>query len=100
MQMTTWSFGRITLACSVAGILVAATIFFALPAHYLSQTVLVFELTQADKSTSAGESASSLLNNVERNAFSRESLTSVILEHKLYPRERARMPLDDVISTK
>src|SRR2546430_12696019 len=35
MQMTTWSFGRITLATSVAGILVAATIFFALPAHYV-----------------------------------------------------------------
>lgn len=94
-QMTTWSFARITLACSVAGILVAATIFFVLPAHCVSQTVLV--LTQADGSTSASESASSLLNNVERNAFSREFLSSVILEHKLYQRERARMPLDDVI---
>jgi hypothetical protein len=95
MQMTTWSFGRITLACSVAGILVEATIFFALPAHYVSQTVL--ELTQADGSTSADESARRLLNNVERNALSREFLTSVIFEYKLYPRERARMPLDDVI---
>jgi len=95
MQMTTCSFGRITLASSVAGILVAATIFFALPAHYVSQTVL--ELTPSDGSTSAGEFARSLLNNVERNALSREFLTSVIFDHKLYPRERTRMPLDDVI---
>jgi hypothetical protein len=34
---------------------------------------------------------------MERNVFSRESLTSILQEHNLYPRERARMPVDDVI---
>jgi hypothetical protein len=95
MQLTTWSFGRIMLACSVAGTLVAAAASFVGPVHYVSQTVLW--LTPAERSSPTGESASSLLNNVESNAFNREFLTSVILEHNLYPHERARMPLDGVI---
>jgi uncharacterized protein involved in exopolysaccharide biosynthesis len=95
MQMTTWRFGRITLACSVAGMLVAAAIFFALPAHYVSQTVLI--VTPADGPTSTGESGRSLVSNLARDIFSREYLASVIQEHNLYPRERARMPLSDVI---
>jgi hypothetical protein len=32
-----------------------------------------------------------------RDIFSREYLASVIQEHNLYPRERARLPLNDVI---
>jgi uncharacterized protein involved in exopolysaccharide biosynthesis len=95
MQMTTWSLGRIMLSCSVAGILVAVAVSLALPVHYLSQTVLNLQPDEVSKPT--GQSASSLLNLVESNAFNREFLTSVILEHNLYPHERARMPLDDVI---
>jgi uncharacterized protein involved in exopolysaccharide biosynthesis len=89
MQMTTWRFGRITLACSVAGILLATAVSFVVPVHYVSQAV--FTATPADESTR------SLLNDLDRNIFSRELLTSIIQEHNLYPRERSRMPLDDVI---
>lgn len=95
MQMTTWGFGRITLACSVAGILVAAAVSFALPVHYLSRAVLT--VTPANGSIPAGETTRSLLNNMERNVFSQESLTSIVQEHNLYPRERALMPVNDVI---
>jgi hypothetical protein len=95
MQMTTWSFGRITLAGSVGGILVAAAIFLALPVNYVSQAVLW--VTPADGSTSPGESGRSLVSNLARNIFVREYLASVIQKHNLYPGERAHMPLDDVI---
>jgi hypothetical protein len=95
MQMTAWGFGRITLACTVAGTLMAAAISFAFPVHYASQTVL-YVMPPAG-STLAGKSADRMVNNLEWNIFSRESLTSIILEHDLYPRERARMPLHDVI---
>ena len=95
MQMTTWSFGRITLACSVAGILVAVAVSFALPVHYLSRAVLT--VTPADGSIPAGESTRRLVTNMEQNVFSRESLTSILQEHNLYPGERALMPVDDVI---
>ena len=89
MQMTRWSFGRIALACSVAGILVATAVSFALPVHYLSQAVL--------RLTPANGSALRVVNNLDRSILSRESLAVVIQEHNLYLRERARMPLNDVI---
>jgi uncharacterized protein involved in exopolysaccharide biosynthesis len=95
MQMTTWSFGRITLACSVAGILLAVAVSFAVPVHYVSQEVL--NVTPANGSTSTGESGRRLVSNLAANIFSREYLASVIQQYNLYPRERARRPLDDVI---
>jgi len=95
IQMTTWSFGRITLAGSLAGILVAAAISFALPVHYVSQTLLIVSL--GDGLTSTGESGRRLVSNLARDVISREYLASLIQEHNLYPRERARMPLNDVI---
>ncbi len=93
MQITTWSFGRITLAGSMAGILVAAALSFAVPVHYLSHVVVT--VTPAEGSVP--ESAPVQIGNVERYAFSREALASIIQEHNLYPRERAHMPPDDVI---
>jgi hypothetical protein len=90
MQMTTWTFGRITLACAVAGMLVAAVVSFVLPVHYLSQATLI--VTPADESTRG------LPNNLmERSIFNREVLASLIQAHSLYPRERTRVPLDVVI---
>jgi hypothetical protein len=93
MQMTTWSFSKITLASSLAGILVAAALSFAVPVHYLSHVAVT--VTRAEGS--APESTLVQVDNVERYAFSREALASIIQEHNLYPRERARMPLDAVI---
>jgi hypothetical protein len=90
MQMTMWSFGRIMLACSLIGILVAAAVSFAVPVHYMSQAVFT--------ATPASEFTLDMLKDLTRRISSRESLNSVIQEHNLYARERARMPLDDVIS--
>jgi uncharacterized protein involved in exopolysaccharide biosynthesis len=95
MQITTWSLGRITLACSFAGMLAAAAISFALPGHYVSQTVLF--VTPADGPTSTNESGRRLVSNMAQDIFSREYLASVIQGHNLYPRERARMPLNNVV---
>jgi hypothetical protein len=95
MQMTTWSFGRVTLASTVAGMLVAVALSLALPAHYLSQTVLTF--TPADESVPTDESARRLVDGMEQNIYGRNYLASVIHEHNLYWRERLRMPLDDVV---
>jgi hypothetical protein len=89
MQVTTWNFGRITLAGAMAGIILAVAISIALPAHYISQAVLV--LTPAD------ESARHLVDRMEQNLYGRDYLASVIHEHNLYWRERLRMPLDDVV---
>ena len=89
MQMTTWRFGRIMLACSLVGILVAAAVSFAMPSHYRSQAVF--------SATPASEFTLDMLKDLTRNISGRESLNPVIQEHNLYARERARMPLDAVI---
>ena len=47
--------------------------------------------------TPADESTRRLLDNLERSVVSRESLAAVIQKHNLYPRDHARMSLDDVI---
>jgi len=97
MQVTTWSFGRITLAGTVAGLLLAGALSLALPAHYLSRAVLI--LTPADESALESEPARRLLDGMEQHLYSREYLASVIHEHNLYWRERLRMPLDDVVES-
>ncbi len=89
MQLTTWNSGRITLATSIAGILVAVAISFVAPPHYLSQATLT--------ATPANESTRDLVSNLERNILSRENLASVIQAHNLYAHQRANMSLDDVV---
>jgi hypothetical protein len=89
MQMTPWGFGRVTIGCSVVGILAAAAVSFMAPVHYESRSI--FTAMPADESTRR------VLNNVEQNVLSRESLTLVIKEHNLYPHERARLPFDAVV---
>ena len=89
MQLTTRNSGRIMLATSIAGILVAVTISFVAPPHYLSQATLTAK--------PANESTRELVSNLERNILSRENLASVIQAHNLYAHERATMSLDDVV---
>ena len=89
MQMTTWSFRRIMLACTVAGIIAATAISFAVPAHYKSQVTLTVTL--------ADEASDFLVAKAAKIALSSESLTSIIRENNLYPRERAAMSLNDII---
>jgi hypothetical protein len=95
MQATTWTFGRIVLAGVVAGILMAAAVSVALPAHYLSQSFVT--LVPTDGSSPANESTRQLVSSMEQNVFSREFLTAAIRDHNLYWRERVRMPFDDVV---
>jgi capsular polysaccharide biosynthesis protein len=90
MQMTTkWGVGKTVLACSLAGIIVTVAIAFAIPVHYVWQGMLTV--------APADESSLSVLDHLGHDIFSRESLAEIIQQHNLYPRERARLPLSDVI---
>jgi hypothetical protein len=95
MQMTTWDFGRITFAGSVAGVLMAVAASFVIPVHYQSEVTLI--LTPDDASTPAGGSAQYLTDNLTQNVLSRKSLTAIIQARNLYRGQRNRMPLDGVI---
>jgi hypothetical protein len=92
MQMTTWDFPKVTFACSVAGVLLAVAASFVAPARYRSE--VAFALMPGDGKAPIGEPAQFLANSSTQNVFSRESLTSIMEAHHLYPHERAGMPLD------
>lgn len=96
MQMTTGSFWRIALACSFAGLLGAFAISFAMPVRYESQTVLTIA-SPAGSAPLAGGDRDQIIASLG-NAFSRDFLASLVQTMNLYPRERARMPLDNVVS--
>lgn len=89
MQITKWDFSGFLLAGSLLGLLGAGAILTARPTHYVSQSVI--ELRPDD------QSALNVIDNLDRDILSRESLAVLIQEHNLYARERVRMPLDSVI---
>ena len=68
----------------------AVAVSFAVPAHYVSRAVVTAK--PADEATRGTAD-----NVLKQTVFNREVLTALIQDDNLYPRERARMPLDEVI---
>ncbi len=103
MQMTTWNFTRITLAACLTGTLAAIAISFAIPPHYISQTLIIANspLNAAatnDSGTGPNSAMRSYLINLMPDVLNHDSLSRIIERLNLYPRERANMPLDAVIT--
>jgi hypothetical protein len=87
MQMKTWSFGRIVTVCGIAGVVLAGLVAFLLmPYPYQSTATLKITPLDVDAFVSITEAA-----------FTRNALTTIVLNHKLYRRERTRMQMEGVI---
>jgi len=87
MQMSRWSFGRIVTVCGIAGVLLAGIVAFLLmPYPYRSTATLKVTPLDTDAFVSLTEAA-----------FTRNALTTIVVNQKLYPRERTRMQMEDVI---
>ena len=101
MQATTWSFARITLASCLAGVLAAFAISSAIPARYVSQTLILVNPYVGATTDNTGEDASSAvfqyLSYSASDVLNRDSLTKLIEKQNLYPNERKRMPLNAVV---
>ena len=99
MQMTTWNFGKITVAFGLAGALLCAALsFIALPDRYTS--VAVLRLTKSvlpGDSQPATDNAEEFVKNLIQDALARKPLADIINNRGLYPRERARNPMEDVV---
>jgi hypothetical protein len=120
MQLSTWAFWRITLACALTGLLASLTISLTLPVTYRSHAtlrvtpiLLVEDLDSMfrDGCTSLGggwwkcavqetpalqRTMSESVMKLTQNVLSSNSLTKIIQQNNLYPRERARKPLDEL----
>jgi len=85
MQMKTWSFGRIVTVCGIVGVLLAGAVAFSMPYQYRSTATLKMEPD------------SEVFDRLAQTALTRNALTSVVNNFNLYPRERTRMPMEEVI---
>jgi hypothetical protein len=90
MRMTARSFVRILLVCSLVGMLGAVGLSFMAPKKYLSETLISVE-------TPGPQAIDKYLVGLMNDWLSPEVLTSIIERENLYPGERSRMPMSDVV---
>jgi hypothetical protein len=89
MQMKTWRMARITIVCSLAGMLAAVSISFTRPPLYLSQSLI-------SVNTSDPQATRNVVFARAKDLWAQSYLAEVIQKENLYPSERAQMPLNDV----
>jgi hypothetical protein len=101
MQLTSRSFIRIVLPCTIAGALIAAAISFTMPPRYVSQFTFVAAEEYSQPTRWAREinedEAKSTLSNLRDVILDRDFLASTIQKFDLYPSQRAHTPLDRII---
>jgi hypothetical protein len=90
MQILSGSAWRFATVCGLAGLVVAGVIALRLPSQY--QSMAVMRMAPGD----IGESVENL-NRAEQDILSRRSLAAVIQKYDLYPEERKRVPLEDIV---
>jgi hypothetical protein len=95
MQMTTWNYLKILGAVALVGALVAGVLAVETPNRYVSTAVV--RITPAD---SDRQKALDRLAELQQEVLSRTNLAHIIQQPallNLYPEDRKRMPLDDVV---
>ena len=95
MQMTTRNSLKILAAATLAGALVAGVLAFRTPDRYVSTAVV--RITPAD---SDRQRALDRLAELQQEVLSRTSLAQIIQQPalNLYPEDRKRMPLEDIVA--
>jgi LPS O-antigen subunit length determinant protein (WzzB/FepE family) len=95
MRIVRLSFPTVIAACMVLGALIAGAGLLVMPISYQSTAMVRAELA---KPTTRVEMMIAL-QRAQQVALSRTSLAQIIMREDLYPKERATMPLNDVINT-
>jgi hypothetical protein len=98
MHLTGWDLRRIVFPCAIAGALLATAISFAVPARYVSETVISVTTGPADSSDGPiAPDANVTLRNLMDESLTDASLAAIIQKLDLYPRENLDMSQEDVI---
>jgi uncharacterized protein involved in exopolysaccharide biosynthesis len=101
MQVTTGTFMKTLLAFAMAGALAALAISFAFPKNYRSQAAIV--ITPRDDAASGqlawkkNQVMWDVIENLKQHVVSRAELTRIIQSQNLYPSERSRKPMEEVV---
>jgi hypothetical protein len=96
MQLSTPTFPKLALTLSIAGLLIGLLVSYSVTPGYVSRSELSIE-----GSTPGSLRLGDYLKQTEQEGLSRTSLARMIQDPglDLYPEERARIPLEDVIET-
>ena len=97
MQLSMPSFPKLALLLSVAGMLVGFGVSFLMTPRYVSTAVMTYEETS--NATDVNPTLREHVLAVQNEVLSRTSLSFLIQDPRLdlYPEERRKMPLEDVI---
>jgi capsular polysaccharide biosynthesis protein len=87
MRMMAWTWWKTAAAFAVAGAAVAGVLAVRTPDAYVSTAVVKM----------GGAGGPWLVSTQAQKVFSRTSLAQLIQQHGLYPEERKRMPLEDIV---
>ena len=91
----TWIFGPLW-----AGIVIATVVAFLWPDTYLSSALIRVTSSQVPDryvQTNLNQMLSERISAISQGVLSRSTLTNIIQTHDLYPRERRRLPMEDII---
>ncbi len=94
MQMTSITFWKIVASFAVAGALAAGIVAVTLPDRYVSTAVI---RVKPAPQTPTGADALHALQQVEQATLSRSSLSSIIQQVGIYPNERKKLPLEEIV---
>jgi len=102
MQMTAWNFGKITVLCAVAGVMVAGALAYMTPAEYVSTAVLRIAPAVPPDGTAPADARARMaqqLQHLQQEILSRSSLSEIIQLPRLdlYKKDRAQLPLEDIV---
>jgi len=99
MQMTSLSFWKVLMACSLAGALASGFWAASVPKRYVSTAVLNLTVAEPpEKPVDAGSNATRRLHEVELAALSKPALSDMVSRLGLYTSERGTRPMDVVVA--
>ncbi|MBY0370132.1 hypothetical protein K2X33_05560, partial [bacterium] len=88
------------LAPMLAGLVISVVVAFLWPDTYLSQAsirVLPPQIPEGLMTMPLTVDMGQRVNQMTQSILSRATLTNIINTHSLYPRERKRLPIEDII---
>ena len=91
----TWIFGPLW-----AGIVIATVVAFLWPDTYVSSALIRVTSSQVPDryvQTNLNQLLSERISAISQGVLSRSTLTNIIQTHDLYPREKKRLPMEDII---